>query len=363
MNVRARVQLAAAVAALLVLAVLASSVTETPGGGPQALGRAISAALGGDREEGQPVAEGAPWIGASNLALTDIPPDYLGYYVTAAERACPALDWQLLAAIGKIESDHGRSSAPGVRSGVNRAGCCAGPMQFNIKNGPPSTWDYWGTGRLSDVYDPRHAIPAAARKLCGDGLANPDQRVRDPCPAVDGSAVLHRALKRYNNACWYVHEVVVLANRYTLAAPPIRNDPFLAALIANPNLATTRSRGCDPGADLVSGRVDLRVQSLLWVLLERHKIRVSCITTGHSYYVKGTKRVSNHTVWRAVDIDQVDGEPVSPRSAAARRLVLWLDKLEGPLRPAEIGSPFDIGRRPYFSDRGHQGHVHIGYGG
>ena len=28
---------------------------------------------------------------------------------------------------------------------------------------------------------------------------------------------------------------------------------------------------------------------------------------------------------------------------------------------SEIGSPFEIGRRPYFSDEGHQGHVHVGY--
>ena len=60
-------------------------------------------------------------------------------------------------------------------------------------------------------------------------------------------------------------------------------------------------------------------------------------------------------------IDVVDGRPVSRSSAAARELVMWLDGLQGPLRPSEIGSPFEIGRRPYFSDEGHQGHVHVGY--
>ena len=159
-----------------------------------------------------------PHIGASDAALTDIPPDYLAEYVTAA-RTCPALTWQVLAAIGKIESDHGRSSAPGVKSGVNRFGCCAGPMQFNLMNGPPSTWDTWGTGVRAHVYDPAHAIPAAARKLCADGLARPEAVGRDPCPQVHGSAALHTALRRYNNACWYVHEVVTLAGRYTRAAP------------------------------------------------------------------------------------------------------------------------------------------------
>jgi hypothetical protein len=35
--------------------------------------------------------------------------------------------------------------------------------------------------------------------------------------------------------------------------------------------------------------------------------------------------------------------------------------LEGPLRPSEVGSPFRFGHRPYFTDEGHQGHIHIGY--
>ena len=58
----------------------------------------------------------------------------------------------------------------------------------------------------------------------------------------------------------------------------------------------------------------------------------------------------------------VDGRLVSRHSRAARALALWLDGLQGPLRPVEVGSPFAFGRRPYFSDEGHQGHVHIGYG-
>jgi hypothetical protein len=269
----------------------------------------------------------------------------------------------VLAAIGKIESDHGRSSAPGVRSGVNRFGCCAGPMQFNIRNGRPSTWDTWGTGVVAQVYDPAHAVPAAARKLCSDGLARPERIRQDPCPNVLGSAALHVALKRYNNACWYVHEVVTLAGRYTSTAPPVApsHDPFVRALVANKRITTTSSHGCHPKADLASGKLDLRVQSLLAVIADRHTIRLSCLHAGHSRFVKGTTRVSNHTVWRAVDIDVVDGRPVSRTSKAAHDLVVWLDGLQGPLRPSEIGSPFEIGRRPYFSDEGHQGHVHVGY--
>ncbi|HEV8426198.1 MAG TPA: hypothetical protein VGS14_13590, partial [Actinomycetes bacterium] len=80
-----------------------------------------------------------------------------------------------------------------------------------------------------------------------------------------------------------------------------------------------------------------------------------------SRLVNGTTRVSNHTVWRAVDIDRVDGQPITPTSRPAHRLVTWLDRLPGPLRPTEIGSPFPLDHRPYFTDEAHRHHIHIGY--
>jgi hypothetical protein len=366
LNRSAGTKAGAVLLALVTLAVLSSRAS--PGFPlaevPKAVGRSIVKALGAKPE--RPARPRPPaQRGASSYALSDIPRRYLEFYTEAAS-TCRGLTWQVLAAIGKIESDHGRSSAPGVRSGVNRFGCCAGPMQFNIRNGSPSTWDTWGTGVVAQVYDPAHAVPAAARKLCGDGLARPERIRVDPCPSVAGSAALHTAVKRYNNACWYVHEVVTLAGRYTSTstAPALApsKDPFVLALVRNRRITTTSSRGCDPKSDLASGKLDLRVQSLLAVVAERYSIRLSCLRTGHSRFVKGTTRVSNHFVWRAVDIDVVNGQPVSRTSTASRALVVWLDGLQGPLRPSEIGSPFNIGRRPYFSDEGHQGHVHVGYG-
>lgn len=58
----------------------------------------------------------------SQEALADIPADYLTLYQAAAP-VCPVLDWSILAAIGKIESNHGRSTLPGVADGTsNHAG-------------------------------------------------------------------------------------------------------------------------------------------------------------------------------------------------------------------------------------------------
>jgi hypothetical protein len=341
---------------LLALAVLASAAS--PGFSLPRLPAALTRALG------QPPGIAAPDLDpvrsgdASAFALGDIPAAYLAMYLAAAP-TCPKLSWQVLAGIGKVESDHGRSRAPGVHSGLNRAGCCAGPMQFNLTNGPPSTWDAYGRG--GSPYDPGAAIPAAARKLCANGLALRTDPP-DPCPQVLGAPALHLALKRYNNACWYVHEVITLARRYTATTAPAPSpDPFLVALAAHPRLGTTRAHGCDPASDLAAGRLDLRVVSLLAALVDRHAIRVSCLRSGHSRFVRGTRRVSHHAVGRAVDLDRIDGQPVSARSRPARALAGWLDRLEGPLRPAEIGSPFPVGRRGWFTDQGHQAHLHIGY--
>jgi hypothetical protein len=103
-------------------------------------------------------------------ARADIPSGYLALYRTAVKRHCPGLSWVILAGVGKVESDHGRAPLPGVRSGLNSAGCCAGPMQFNLTDGPPSTWATYGRG---SPYDPGDAIRAAARKLCADGATRP----------------------------------------------------------------------------------------------------------------------------------------------------------------------------------------------
>ena len=78
------------VVAALAAGLLASLTTATLGGGPSA---------------------------ASAAAVTDIPPGYLRLYQQAAGD-CPGLDWTVLAAIGKIESDHGRSPLPGVTTGA-----------------------------------------------------------------------------------------------------------------------------------------------------------------------------------------------------------------------------------------------------
>ena len=215
------------------------------------MGRAVAGAVGGGRPTPAPAvgeAPRGPHIGASDAALADIPPGYLARYVTAAG-TCPAL-------AGRSWRPSTRSSPTRPLLGPRRARrhqphrLLRRPMQFNLTNGPPSTWDTWGTSvprpRLRP--GPRRAAPPPTGYY-GDGLARPEAVGRDPCPQVLGSAAHSTpALRRYNNACWYVHEVVTLAGRFTRAAPP-RPRPATrsSALVANPGSRPRPATAATPG--------------------------------------------------------------------------------------------------------------------
>jgi hypothetical protein len=101
------------------------------------------------------------------------------------------VNWLLLASIHMQESAF--STAPSTYHGLNFAGCCGGPMQFNVTNGPVSTWDevsnsyIYGrrpatydhmTARHPSIYDDFDALMAAAHLLSADGAGY----------ALDGSA-------------------------------------------------------------------------------------------------------------------------------------------------------------------------------
>jgi hypothetical protein len=116
--------------------------------------------------------------------------------------------------------------------------------------------------------------------------------------------------------------------------------------------------------DVESGRVDPRILAVLLVLARAFDLGpVGPLITGHTYFVKGTTRVSNHVFGRAVDILGVDGAPVSPANQAARQLMQQTLSLSSPLLPDEVGGPWivHVGPLTSFTDADHQDHVHIGY--
>ena len=137
--------------------------------------------------------------GPAALALSDIPPAYLVWYMDAAQ-TCPGLPWPVLAGIGKAESDHGRSNAPGVHAGRDQAGA-EGPMQFLPATFAAYAVDGDHDGRL-DIYDPADAIFTAAAMLCADGAA----------AGTPGG--LSQAIYAYNHSPAYVADVFGWARRY-----------------------------------------------------------------------------------------------------------------------------------------------------
>ena len=293
-------------------------------------------ALGGHQANAQPA--GTP----SHAALADIPPGLLPVYQEAARTTCN-MRWAILAAIGKVETDHGRSTLPGVASGSNVAGA-KGPMQFL-----QPTWNAYGidgdNDGNADVYNVVDAIWGAANYLCASGAGDP-QRVRD-------------AIWAYNRAGWYVDKVLQQAAAYE-AAPALGTGH--AVLLANhPNLSLTpRAR-----QDLLDGIIDQRVVDFLAWAVERHTISVSVLRSGHSQFVAGTDRISNHWYGRAVDIYAVDGEIVGPGSSAAKSLAIEATDSSPPGRSTEIGLPWaDLENGPgVFSDAAHQGDLHFGWRG
>jgi hypothetical protein len=106
-----------------------------------------------------------------------------GFYpIYAVAQSTFGVNWLLIASIHRQESAF--STAPSTYRGLNFAGCCGGPMQFNVTNRPVSTWqlvsdsyvyarrpsayDHMTTAHPS-IYDDFDSIMAAAHLLSADG--------------------------------------------------------------------------------------------------------------------------------------------------------------------------------------------------
>lgn len=238
----------------------------------------------------------------SEHASSTIPSDYLELYRQAG--AAYKIPWTVLAAIGAIESDHGRSSAPGVRSGVNAFGCCAGPMQFNLTNGPPSTWQTFRVDGDHDddmsPYDPADAIHSAGRYL----------RVL----LAGARGEIARAVYGYNHSQAYVTDVLARARQY--ADTP--DDALVAVTTAGcadgtevmpvnlrdaVRVRSPRAYAMLPAWAMAGGRaaqpIDARLlENALW-LLRTYRLRVTAAREGgHRTHGDGTA------------LDLVPAEPV-----------------------------------------------------
>jgi membrane-bound lytic murein transglycosylase B len=115
---------------------------------------------------------------------------YVKLYKEAAKEYGFARDWYVLAAVGRVESNHGQNMGPSSAGAL-------GPMQFL-----PSMWRMYGVDGNGDgeanIMDPEDAIPAAAAYLKRGGAPKD----------------WYSALYAYNHADWYVKEVLGVAESY-----------------------------------------------------------------------------------------------------------------------------------------------------
>jgi cell wall-associated NlpC family hydrolase len=149
--------------------------------------------------------------GVSTQAANSIPANYLKWFQQVGLQY--NISWTILAGIGKVESDDGRTTLTGVMSGSNNFGA-AGPMQIGIDGASGNQWGGAPVHAASEV------VNGVATDEDGDGIAS----VYDPADAIAGAAkylVEHGAQQNipaaifaYNHADWYVEEVLSWASTY-----------------------------------------------------------------------------------------------------------------------------------------------------
>jgi len=147
----------------------------------------------------------------SGQAKNSIPADYLSWYQKVGQQY--GVPWVILAGIGTVESDNGRSTLPGVHSGSNPFGA-AGPMQIGIGGAAGNSWGGAPVHPASEVVD------GVATDEDGDGTAS----VYDPADAIAGAAkylLAHGVLANaaaaifaYNHLASYVQAVQNYASSY-----------------------------------------------------------------------------------------------------------------------------------------------------
>lgn len=140
--------------------------------------------------------------------LGEIPPAIMALLPGAAA-TCPGLPWPVLAAIARVESDFTPTAVGPV---IPRFAGTADERALGLMQFLPSTYRGYAarvdglTGKhlgAQGIWDAESALAAAALYLCDNGAPGD----------------LRRALFAYNNADWYVDEVLDVARRYGYLAP------------------------------------------------------------------------------------------------------------------------------------------------
>ncbi|MDR2985807.1 MAG: C40 family peptidase [Nocardiopsaceae bacterium] len=178
----------------------------------------------------------------SMQASDSIPADYLSLFKSMGAKY--KVPWVVLAGIGKIESDDGRTRLPGVRSGSNAFGA-AGPMQIGIGGASTNTWGG------APVHPANQHVDGVATDGNGDGVAS----VYEPADAIAGAAKyllehgiltsIPNAVFAYNHLDSYVQSVLGWADHYAKGGFQVSSPVGSNAPDCGPGIGLTSSTRAD----------------------------------------------------------------------------------------------------------------------
>jgi murein DD-endopeptidase MepM/ murein hydrolase activator NlpD len=222
-------------------------------------------------------------------AVAGIPPRALAAY-QAADNYCPGLRWELVAAIGQVESSHGTSGGAEIdeTTGVASPPILGPPLDGRpgIQAIPIGPWlDWWGlTGPWEQAVGPMQfrapTFTAWAVDAEPDGVTNPNDLddaamtaanyLCGPQHEVTDEA---GAVRRYNDSAEYLDEVLAIAESYaaagTIGGPgwlcPVAGPTTFTDTFGAPRPGGRTHQGVDmfaargtPVVAPVGGRVELR---------------------------------------------------------------------------------------------------------
>ncbi|WP_344941915.1 lytic transglycosylase domain-containing protein [Actinomadura miaoliensis] len=233
-----------------------------------------------------------------------IPSNYLRLYQQAGQKY--GIPWNVLAGIGKVETDHGTSDLPGVKSGENYAGA-GGPMQFL-----QPTWDSYGVdgngdGR-KDRYDPEDAIPGAANYLKASGAPGD----------------IRKAIFAYNHADWYVDDVLEWAKKYADGDFSVGGDNMAgsAACGSGPQAAGNYPPGteCPAGAAMGAENITDRMRCVRDQIKTLFKVPrgIGCYRSNG-----GIPGGGEHPLGRACDFMISSGAPTAEEAQLGNEIAAW----------------------------------------
>jgi cell wall-associated NlpC family hydrolase len=198
---------------------------------------------------GSSTAANAVQPGVSTEAANSIPSNYLKWFQRVGLQY--NVPWTILAGIGKVESNDGRTTLPGVTSGSNSFGA-AGPMQIGISGASTNSWGGLPKHKASEV------VSGVATDEDGDGVAS----VYEVPDAIAGAAkylVAHgvqqnpaSAIFAYNHANWYVQEVLSWASTYAAGGFTVADVNQTGNNTAGTTVTGTGGQSCTQDGQLAS---------------------------------------------------------------------------------------------------------------